>query len=78
MHDPIDAEADQAGITSRLEMDVRGALLERVLQQPVDDVHDMPVINAEIAGLAELDELFEIEQGRVVALFSLCIPGALD
>ena len=45
----VDAEAHQAGVAPRLDVDVGGALLERVLPQPVDDVDDVAVVGVELA-----------------------------
>ena len=61
-------------------MDVRRALLERVLQQPVDDVHDVAVVRADFAALAQLQQLLEVEdaRGRTLALGILRqLDGAL-
>jgi hypothetical protein len=49
------------GITARLQMNVRRALLERVLQQPVHDMHDMPIVRAYFASFAKLQQLLEVE-----------------
>jgi hypothetical protein len=51
VHDAVDAEAHVAHVAARFEVDVRRALLERVLQQPVDDVHDMAIVDADVARL---------------------------
>ena len=59
-------------------MDIRGALLERVLQKPVDDVDHMAVIDANFATLAQLDELLEVEQAATVLVVHLGVIGALD
>ncbi len=64
-------------VAARLQMDIRRALVERVLQQPVDDVHDVAIVHAELAGLAELDELFEVEQRAAVVEVALGVLGAL-
>ena len=45
----VDAEAHDADVAPRLEVDVARALLERVLQQPVDDVDDVLVVGVELA-----------------------------
>ncbi|KKD56798.1 hypothetical protein VM57_19575 [Stenotrophomonas maltophilia] len=44
-------------------MDVRGALFVGVLQQPVDDVHDVLVVGIDVAGAAQLHQLLEAGQG---------------
>ena len=58
----VDAEAHDAGVAPRLDVDVGGALLERVLPQPVDDVDDVLVVGVERAVLAQLDQLLEVAQ----------------
>ena len=41
-------------------MDIRGALVECVLPQPVHDMHDMLVVGIELfVSLAQFDQLFE-------------------
>ena len=53
-------------LAPRLEVDVAGALLEGVLPQPVDDVHDVLVVGVELlVALAELDQLLEVGDRRV-------------
>ncbi len=64
MQRAVDAEADVTGVAPRLEMDVAGALLERVLEQPVADVDDVLVVGVELAAAAELHQLLEV--GNVV------------
>jgi len=56
----IDAEAHKSDIAPRFDMDVRSALLESVLPQPVDDRDDVLVVGIELLlGLAQLHQLFE-------------------
>ena len=45
----VDAQADARHVASRLQVDVPGALLERVLPQPVDHLHDALVVGVELA-----------------------------
>ena len=45
----VDAEAHDAALAARLDVDVARALLEGVLPQPVDDVHDVRVVRVELA-----------------------------
>ena len=45
----VDAEAHDADVAPRLDVDVGRALLERVLPQPVDDVDDVLVVGVELA-----------------------------
>ncbi len=66
------------GLAPRLQMDVRGALLERVLQQPVDDVHDMAIVGADFAALAQLDQLLEVEDRRRRVAAGLGVLRQLD
>jgi hypothetical protein len=49
MQHAVDAEAHQAHVAPRLDVDVAGALLEGVLPQPVDDVDDVAVVGVELA-----------------------------
>ena len=61
----VDAEAHQADLAPRLDVDVARALVEGVLPQPVDDVDDVLVVRVELAvRLAELDQLLEVRQAR--------------
>ena len=60
VQDAVDAEAHVAGVPPRLDVDVAGALLECVLQQPVDDMDDVAVVGVELAGCAQLDQLLEV------------------
>ncbi len=61
MQDAIDAEAHAALPTTRFDVDVTGALVEGVLEQPVNDVHHMSVVSVGllITG-AEVQQLLEI------------------
>ena len=56
----IDAEADITGIPAWLQVDVAGALIEGVLQQPVDDAHDVLIVGVKFTGFSELHQLLEI------------------
>jgi hypothetical protein len=68
VHHAVDAEADHAAFAARLEVDVGGALVEGVLPQPVDHLHDALVVRVELLGAAaEFDELLETRQARVLA-----------
>ncbi len=49
---------------ARLEVDVAGALVEGVLQQPVDDADDVLVVGVELAGAAQLHQLLEVLHAR--------------
>nr|GFD59549.1 hypothetical protein [Tanacetum cinerariifolium] len=71
---PVDAEAHGAGLPPRLDVNVAGALLIRILEQPVDDVDDVRVVGIGllIAG-AELEQLLEVAQ---VAHFLIGRAGA--
>ena len=44
VHHTVDAKAHMAMFAARLDVDIAGALIERVLQQPVDDVDDVRVV----------------------------------
>jgi hypothetical protein len=56
----VDAEADEALVPARLDVDVAGALVEGVLQQPVDDVDDVGVVGLGALQRAELEHLLEV------------------
>ncbi len=60
----VDAKAHDADVAPRLDVDVGGALLERVLPQPVDDVDDVLVVGVEVSVLAQLDQLLEVARER--------------
>jgi len=45
----VDAEPRNPDLAPRLEMDVAGALVERILKQPVDDVDHMRVVGLDLA-----------------------------
>ncbi len=61
MQHAVDAKAYRALLATRLDVDVAGALLEGVLEQPVDDVDDVRVVGVRllIAG-AEVEQLLEV------------------
>jgi hypothetical protein len=68
MQHAVDAEAHDAEIAPRLDVDVAGALLEGVLPQPVDDVDDVLVVGVELAvALAQFDQLLEGRQPAVTS-----------
>ncbi len=57
----VDAEAHDALLAARLDVDVARALLEGVGPEPVDDAHHVRVVRVDrLVALAELDELLEI------------------
>src|SRR5512135_679149 len=61
----VDAEAHDAGLAPRLDVDVARALLEGVLPEPVDYAHDMRVVRVKLlVAAAQLDQLLEIRQAR--------------
>ena len=65
MQHAVDAEADHALLAPRLQVDVTGTLVERVLPQPVHHLHHALVVGVELfVGLAELDQLLEAGAGR--------------
>jgi hypothetical protein len=72
----VDAETHVAGFAPRFEVDVAGALVEGVIEQPVADVYDVLVVGVELAALAQLDELLEVGDRTVGAL--ILFGGALD
>ena len=63
MQHAVDAKADRAHLAPRLQVDVAGALVEGVLPQPIDHLHDTLVIGVErLVVLAEFDQLLEARQ----------------
>ena len=79
MQHAVDAEADDAEVAARLDMDVTCALLESVLPQPVDDGDDMLVIGVERAIAApQFNQLFEIGRTGATDVATLgCAPHRL-
>ncbi|OIQ77400.1 hypothetical protein GALL_409030 [mine drainage metagenome] len=75
MQHPVDAEAHDADVASRLEMDVTGALFEGVFEQPVDDGHHVLFVGIEVLVLAQFDQLFQVLHAYNLA--SLCTVGQL-
>ena len=60
VQDAVDAEADHRVVDARLEVDVRGALLEGVVEQVVDGGDDvLVVLGRELVVGAQLDELHQ-------------------
>ena len=76
MQHTVDAKTHRALFAARFDVDIAGALLEGVLEQPVDDVDDVRVVGVRllIAG-AEVEQLFEIAE---VAALRVGIAGAAD
>ena len=69
MQHAVDTEADHALLAPRLQVDVTGALVERVLPQPVHHLHNALVIGVELlVGLAQLDQLLKIGAAVVAGL----------
>jgi hypothetical protein len=62
MQHAIDPETHHPVIPARFEVDVAGALVERILHQPVDDGDHMLVVGVEVLAAApQLDQLFEVD-----------------
>jgi hypothetical protein len=61
VQDPVDPEPDHRVLRARLEVQVGGALLERVVEQVVDRGDDVLVVagRGELGVAAQLDELDE-------------------
>ncbi len=78
VHHAVDAETHPASVAARLQVDVRGALLERVLQQPIDDMHDVAIVGTDFAALAQLHQLLEVEDGGRVVAGALGVLRQLD
>ena len=49
MQHPVDAKADGADVAPRLQVNVAGALVKRILPQPVDHLHHALVVGIELA-----------------------------
>ena len=64
MQHAVDAKAHVGQIAARLDVDVAGALVESVLQQPVDQTHDVLVVGIELAAGAQLYQLLEVGDVR--------------
>ncbi|MNH18770.1 hypothetical protein D3C79_784870 [compost metagenome] len=63
MQEAVYAIAQPALLAAWLKMDVTGALFDSVLQQPVDDMHDMRVVCRGVAlALVLLQQLLELTQ----------------
>ena len=60
MQNPVDTEANDADVTARLQMDVAGALLKCIFEQPVHQCDDVLLIGIQILVLAQLDQLLEV------------------
>ena len=60
MQHAIDAEAHIGGLAPRLNMNVAGTLLERILQQPVHNAHYALVVGIELPHAPQRDQLLEI------------------
>lgn len=72
----VDAKPHGALLAARFDVDITGALLEGVLEQPVDNVDDVGVVGVRllVAG-AQVEQLFEIAQ---VARLLIDRGGAAD
>ena len=67
MQNAVDTEAYECRFAARLDMDIRCALVESILPQPVHDMHDMLIVGIELlVGLAHFDQL--LERGDVAAV----------
>ncbi|MNS47366.1 hypothetical protein D3C71_731280 [compost metagenome] len=60
----VDAKTHCALLAPGLDVDIAGALLKGVLEQPVDDVDDVRVVGVRflVAG-AKVEQLLEVAQG---------------
>lgn len=71
MQQAIYAISQLALFSARFEVDIAGALFDGVLQQPVDDVHDVGVVGAGLGvALAELQQMLQFTQAS--GLLALC------
>ena len=68
----VDAESRNAEFT-RVEVNVTRALVERVLQQPVDDMNDVRIVGVHLA--AELSPIVsKLEPAEVLPVFAAPRP----
>jgi hypothetical protein len=66
----VDAKADHALLAPRLQVDVAGALVKRVLPQPVHHLHHALVVGVQLlVGLAQLHQLLEAGRAGIAAAF---------
>ena len=64
----VDAKADGAHVAARFQVDIAGALVEGVLPQPVDHLHDTLVVGIQLlGGLAQFHQLLEAGRRRDLA-----------
>src|SRR5690554_7741788 len=64
MKDAIDAKTYAPHFAARLDVNVAGALVVGVLQQPIDDFYDVLVIGIRICGSPQIDQLLKVSNGR--------------
>ena len=71
----IDAETDVAYVAARLQMNITGALIESVLQQPIHDVDDVFVVGIRRLGFTQFQHGFQVlhHAGAFMRL-----PGTVD
>ena len=74
----VDAEAHAAMFATWFQVNVAGATLEGVLQQPVDDGDDGLGFGIELPAARQFDQLFEILQGAGHGAAAAHRLGALD
>ena len=61
MQHTIDAQAHAAGFAARLDMDITGALLKGVLEQPVDNVDHVGIVGVRLlTHAAQVEQLLEV------------------
>ncbi len=53
MQNAIDTKAHLALCATRLNMDIAGALIKGVLQQPINDIHNVLVVGFRVFGAAQ-------------------------
>ncbi len=64
----VDPEPHIALLAARLDVNIAGALVERILQQPVDQIDHMLIVGVQIGAFTQLDQLFEILAFRRAAI----------
>ena len=76
MQNAIDSKAHDRDIATRLDVNIRCALIKRILPEPIDERDNVMVVGIQRApGLAELDQLLEVIDAPGAAVVFL---GAFD
>ena len=60
VQNPVYPETDIAAFTPWLQMNITGPLIERVLQQPIDNMNNMLITGIKFSGPPQSYQLFKI------------------